>query len=672
MQAPIWLTPYEPTIGVIIEPEFPLVGEPVTVTAWSKHKLGRQNIAPRIVYPANGYEQGLPHGPKTSGEEDDWHWWQWVTDPLPMAASYQVVIRSDTHSTGIGFRAEKPYTPPPEPEPCRGAPREQYERTYVLMPPVHDGNREANKHIILKIMSIIWDLERWTVGGSGDDSGLGDLDVKRVIGVLPGQWPSDLGEFINEHYPGTVYWPLEFDNDYQLRGRLLAYSLKEAGVVLSFPVTGERRITDVFGRWRSEGYNHSGLDLAGSYRKGHQVLAAYPGTVIHAGWMAQGFGETVRILSIAPDGREFDHLYAHLLENSIGVKVGDMVATGDVLAQPDNSGNSFGDHLHFQVNLGRERLDPALLLDWEMPAPEPPAPSEPLIVGLHDESGGRAYPKSLCLAHRIVRHSAGRLDLRDIGPAIVRLNWNYAYQDGTVPPPGEVVSWRNAMVDTILGAQGNVLGFHIGNEINNPSEWPGGYPAPSFTLSPEYYTHEIYNPIWQAVKTLNQSIKLSPAPLDPYNVVAQQFGQPGDPRDWATYIYQHITGADAICLHAKTQTNNPAEIVSFARFSHPPLVGRYLHLRTLTDQLSWIPQRFADKPVYVTELNPQFRVQDKEVGWYAENTRWIHDSHTFISTYPQIRGIVYYRYDVAGDQSNYGLRQFPALLDAIENYIEVE
>jgi len=310
-----------------------------------------------------------------------------------------------------------------------------------------------------------------------------------------------------------------------------------------------------------------------------------------------------------------------------------------------------------------------LLTVSEQPKP-PPEPEPPLLVGFHDESGGRAYPKALCLSHHIVRHSVERIDLNDTGPSIVRLNYNYAYQDGTIAPPSNLVAWRNAVIDTILSTKGNILCFHIGNEINNPSEW-GPYPNISFVLSPQYYVHEVYNPIWQAVKKLNPNIKLAPAPLDPYNVVAQEFGQPGDPKDWATYIYEHITGADAICLHAKTQTNDPAEIISFAKFSHPPLVGRYLHLRTLTDQLSWIPQRFADKPVYVTELNPQFRVQDKEVGWYAENTCWIHDSHTFISTYPEIRGITYYRYDVAGDQANYGLRQFPALLDTIKNYIEV-
>jgi len=281
--------------------------------------------------------------------------------------------------------------------------------------------------------------------------------------------------------------------------------------------------------------------------------------------------------------------------------------------------------------------------------------SKPLFVGYHD--GGSPF----ALIHCQVQRKVTSVDCEPQN--IVRLNWGYANGTGTLPPPEHADAWVKAVVETVKNSPPALL-WHFGNEINNPSEWPGSYPNPTTIITPQYYV-ALYNAIAEQLP----SYPIAPAPLDPYNVVAQEFGQPGDPRDWAEYIYQHITRCDGICIHAKTQTNDPAEIISFAKFTHAPLVGRYLHLRTITDQLSWIP-RFKDKPVYITELNPQFRVQDVEGGWYAENTRWIHDSHTFISTYSEIRGIIYYRYDIAGDQANYGLRQFPALIDAIENYIE--
>ncbi len=42
-------------------------------------------------------------------------------------------------------------------------------------------------------------------------------------------------------------------------------------------------------------------------------------------------------------------LIAHILKNSFKVQVGDMVKTGDEIAQIGNSGNTNGPHIHFQV-----------------------------------------------------------------------------------------------------------------------------------------------------------------------------------------------------------------------------------------------------------------------------------------------------------------------------------
>lgn len=78
----------------------------------------------------------------------------------------------------------------------RGWPREQYERTYVLLPP--DATREE-AHALLDEH---WDA-RHTIGFSADDAGVGDLDVRRVKALRPEAWPGDLGEFFKKHYPGV-------------------------------------------------------------------------------------------------------------------------------------------------------------------------------------------------------------------------------------------------------------------------------------------------------------------------------------------------------------------------------------------------------------------------------------------------------------------------------------
>ena len=87
----------------------------------------------------------------------------------------------------------------PEPEPERGQPREQYERAYVLLPP------GASEELALAVVDATWDDHRYTFGGSADDAGIGDLDVRRVIAINPEQWPGNLREFFEEYYPGVRY-----------------------------------------------------------------------------------------------------------------------------------------------------------------------------------------------------------------------------------------------------------------------------------------------------------------------------------------------------------------------------------------------------------------------------------------------------------------------------------
>jgi len=269
--------------------------------------------------------------------------------------------------------------------------------------------------------------------------------------------------------------------------------------------------------------------------------------------------------------------------------------------------------------------------------------------------------KGLCLVHHSIKTEPIVLDytyLANAGIRVVcRVQWGYADGEGTPPPPKHAASFAQAVIATIRNSSG-VWGWHILNEPNNPAEWSGGYPHVTHIFSPEKYV-EIYNDIWQGVR-VNDLV--APAPLDPYNVVAREFGQPGDPKDWADYIYDHVTGADFVALHAKTQGADPAECWSGEKFSDAPLTGRYLHLRTTEDQLSWIPTRYRELPVYVTEVNPQ-RQADGSLGWDESiAVEWIRQSAAYFRTQP-VDGIMYYRYDVADP---WGLAMNTAALNAIE------
>jgi hypothetical protein len=208
----------------------------------------------------------------------------------------------------------------------------------------------------------------------------------------------------------------------------------------------------------------------------------------------------------------------------------------------------------------------------------------------------------------------------------------------------------------MLDATG-VAYFHVGNEPNNRSEWPGYKTSSEYALTAGYVT-TIYNEIWKRVAG---RAKLGPPPLDPY------FGPHSSNRDWWQYILDNITGADALFLHAKTQTNTPNEIWSRMRFGNEPLTWQYLHMRTVETALAILPDRFKSLPVYVTELNPQHVKEIKgTLGWQPGNTEWVYEAMDYFRGEQPVTGVAFYRYEAAGDQAGFGLEDKPAILAAIE------
>jgi hypothetical protein len=98
----------------------------------------------------------------------------------------------------------------------RGKPRIQYERIYVLLPP------GANKFWSRAVIDVTWDSHRYTVGGSADDAGIGDLDSRIVLAVNPDLWggPDVLRDFFAEHYPGVRYRTISAETPEELAKKL--------------------------------------------------------------------------------------------------------------------------------------------------------------------------------------------------------------------------------------------------------------------------------------------------------------------------------------------------------------------------------------------------------------------------------------------------------------------
>lgn len=94
---------------------------------------------------------------------------------------------------------------------------------------------------------------------------------------------------------------------------------------------------------------HHGLDYG--VPVGTPIRTSIPGKVTYAGWNNQGYGNLVIV-----ENGPYQTYYAHLSE--IPVSVGDTVSTGQVIGLSGNTGNSTGPHLHYEVRVNGQPVNP--------------------------------------------------------------------------------------------------------------------------------------------------------------------------------------------------------------------------------------------------------------------------------------------------------------------------
>ncbi len=101
------------------------------------------------------------------------------------------------------------------------------------------------------------------------------------------------------------------------------------------------------GNW----YIHKGLDFS-TWRSGDAVLATASGQVVTVAF-DNSFGNYI----IIKHNHGMYTRYAHL--NSFRVKKGQLVDQGDIIGTIGNTGISTGPHLHYEVHIGSDVVDPA-------------------------------------------------------------------------------------------------------------------------------------------------------------------------------------------------------------------------------------------------------------------------------------------------------------------------
>ena len=102
---------------------------------------------------------------------------------------------------------------------------------------------------------------------------------------------------------------------------------------------------------------HSGIDIGAGF--GDTIMAAASGTVIYVetpvpgqSWGGSGYGNYF----IIDHGNGVSTLYAHC--TNVYVSNGQTVSAGEAVGTVGSTGGSTGSHLHFEVRVNGQRVDP--------------------------------------------------------------------------------------------------------------------------------------------------------------------------------------------------------------------------------------------------------------------------------------------------------------------------
>jgi murein DD-endopeptidase MepM/ murein hydrolase activator NlpD len=139
--------------------------------------------------------------------------------------------------------------------------------------------------------------------------------------------------------------------------QLNLYRIAAQKAPFAVPVKSGFRFTSGFGYRRDPKTGgrrmHAGVDFAGPV--GTPLYSTADGVVVHAGW-ASGYGRLVKIQ------HEFgiETRYAHM--NRLNVSVGQRVSRGQRIGDMGASGRVTGPHLHYEVRVGGQPVNPMIYI----------------------------------------------------------------------------------------------------------------------------------------------------------------------------------------------------------------------------------------------------------------------------------------------------------------------
>lgn len=211
-----------------------------------------------------------------------------------------------------------------------------------------------------KVLVQLEDAARISLSGMRRMFERSGLDVDRILGETREEYSGAGGPFealANEVGDGAeptgvrvaaLTGTLEEVNLMRFAAKRLPFGMPVRGVRMTSNF-GPRK--DPLGRGRAM---HKGTDFAGP--KDTPIYATADGVVTYSG-LQRGYGRIVTIRhAFGVETR-----YAHL--NRSRVKVGQRVERGDHIADMGNTGRSTGTHLHYEVRIDREAVNPAKFIE---------------------------------------------------------------------------------------------------------------------------------------------------------------------------------------------------------------------------------------------------------------------------------------------------------------------
>ena len=279
----------------------------------------------------------------------------------------------------------------------------------------------------------------------------------------------------------------------------------------------------------------------------------------------------------------------------------------------------------------------------------------PYIFGMHDRGGDHLMLAKNKPGWVLVTEETGAdpnnygsnsyTDLTNKGlMVIVRINYGYG-SAGTIPYASQYDNFAKRCGNYVQGSSGCHI-WIIGNEMNLAYERPGNNNGQGGeVITPQRYA-ACYTKCRTEIRRRSghENDQVVVGAVGPYNIQTTYPGNPtGDFQKYLADILALIDQVDGITLHAYTHGQDPSLVFSDAKMTDPRVKHLHNEFRVYRDFMAAIPDRFRDRPVYLTETDQYIDWKDVNSGWvrnaYLEINRWNQD----VDNQP-IQALILYRW----------------------------